>query len=431
MDLSHAMHDAARVATAPRPPMAPGPVLQRIRRRRAARYAVQGTVAVAAAGAAALGGAHLAGRPLPGPASTPTPTPTADQYPWPAGIGCGTVLADVRDLQPTDDTTNLMLEARLTDDAFEQGAPVTGDLTVWFRADAARDGNLGEQTMLIAVRDGVVVGLAEPAVNGEPPNSFGTPGTNPRGDASTVLQLNKRFLACEAGGTAITPLEAGSYELYAVVLGVEKADGSWNPVPFLGGPWTLDVVPAGEPTTEPAIAQLPECGESTASLTASDGQLTGSVTVKVGLLTDVMTGAFLHKGYGDALWIDTAVLNKGPDLYQSWGFVTEVVVAEDGRVVMTWGDEGGDPPPADWPAGTTRLGLAGPVQTAHCTAGTPGILGPGEYTLWVMTFIQAATEPGGEAQHWRPLASVTFRIYGVEDPDNQGPVTWTSAGPTT
>src|SRR5665647_3841654 len=81
-----------------------------------------------------------------------------------------------------------------------------------------------------------------------------------------------------------------------------------------------------------------------ASLTASDGQPTGSVTVKVGVLTDVMTGAFLHEGYGDALWIDTAVLNKGPDLYQSWGFVTEVVVAEDGRVVMTWGGEGGDPP---------------------------------------------------------------------------------------
>jgi len=30
----------------------------------------------------------------------------------------------------------------------------------------------------------------------------------------------------------------------------------------------------------------------------------------------------------------------------------------------------------DWPAGTTRLGLAGPVQTAHCTAGTPASLAP-------------------------------------------------------
>ena len=41
-----------------------------------------------------------------------------------------------------------------------------------------------------------------------------------------------------------------------------------------------------------------------------------------------------------------------------------------------------------------------------------------------------ATEPDGEAQTRSVIDwPVDFWVYDFEDPDNQGPVTWTSAGP--
>src|SRR5665648_395419 len=84
----------------------------------------------------------------------------------------------------------------------------------------------------------------------------------------------------------------------------------------------------------------------------------------------------------------------------------------------------------DWPGGPTWSGGV-LVDTARCTAGTASVPGPDEYTLLVRSVTQAAAEPGGEALPLSLiLAPVTFRVYDFEDPDSQGPVTWTSAGPT-
>jgi len=257
MDLRHAMHDAARVATAPRPPMAPGPVLQRIRRRRAARYAVQGTVAVAAAGAAALGGAHLAGRQLPGPASTSTPTETATT--WPTAVTLDGAAPLCGEPLPGTAQPNGVPELRL-DATLPEGPATAGELinveVQLFGPDGFELRALSPS--LVVLRDGVVV-ATEPDRTDDAGIWYST-SVSPLNWSPQVLDL----VECETAGRGAVALDAGVYELYAVQT-LFGSDAVGNPdeertLTVVGGPWTLDVVPAAEPTTEPAITRLPSAG---------------------------------------------------------------------------------------------------------------------------------------------------------------------------
>ena len=95
LDLSRALHDAAQRGTAHRPALDAAPVLQRIRRRRTVRHAVEGTVGVAAVGAVAVGAAQgwdLRGfapvRPVAPAPVTPTPSPSPTTSAVTGRVGC-------------------------------------------------------------------------------------------------------------------------------------------------------------------------------------------------------------------------------------------------------------------------------------------------------------------------------------------------------
>jgi len=290
---------------------------------------------------------------------------------------------------------------------------------------------------LVLTRDGVAVG-------------FGTVG----GDSGATLdpgttRVLDTYVSPQCPGSEIDPetgLPPGDYELWAVVpLGESRGlvGGVAPELPNLvAGPWPFimgdpDGVAARDPVPT-APAELPGCGESTEDLYATAGRVNGDATVKVGLLSDVSTGEFLHEGYGDTLSVDTTLTNYGPDLYQTRRSVTEIVVAEDGVVVAEDGvvvvTSQLDPaaPSADvWPGGETKES-SGSITTTRCAGADPDTLRHGEYTLWVRTTVEWATEPDADTQtrsvvHW----PVDFWVYDFEDPDNIGPVTWTSAGPTT
>ena len=73
---------------------------------------------------------------------------------------------------------------------------------------------------------------------------------------------------------------------------------------------------------------------------------------------------------------------------------------------------------------------AGPGGDRPTPDADPDILRHGQYTLLARTTVEWATEPDGEAQTRSVIDwPVDFWVYDFEDPDNQGPVTWTSAGP--
>src|SRR5665647_2034876 len=203
---------------------------------------------------------------------------------------------------------------------------------------------------------------------------------------------------------------------------------------LVAGPWPFllgapDAVAGPDPSTT-AITELPGCGESTEDLYVTSGRVNGDATVKVGLLADVTAGEFLHEGYGDTLSVDAALRNDGPDLYRARQSVTEIVVAEDGVVVVT-GQLDSDAASADtWPGGESMESSAY-ITTTRCAGADPDILRHGQYTLWARTTVEWATEPDDEAQTRSVVDHpVDFWVYDFEDPDNQGPVTWTNSGPT-
>jgi len=283
---------------------------------------------------------------------------------------------------------------------------------------------------LVLTRDGVAVG-------------FGTVG----GDSGATLdpgttRVLDTYVSPQCSGSEIDPetgLPPGDYELWAVVpLGESRGlvGGVAPELPNLvAGPWPFimgdpDGVAARDPVPT-APAELPGCEESTEDLYATAGRVNGDATVKVGLLSDVSTGEFLHEGYGDTLSVDTTLTNYGPDLYQTRRSVTEIVVAEDGVVVVTSQLDPAAPSADVWPGGETKES-SGSITTTRCAGADPDTLRHGEYTLWVRTTVEWATEPDADTQtrsvvHW----PVDFWVYDFEDPDNIGPVTWTSAGPTT
>lgn len=244
LDLSKALHDAAARGTADRAPLAAGPVLQRIHRRRVARTATTSVVGVAAAGAVAITGAQLAGgrdapAPAPaGPSTSPSPSPSTAPAPrsLPAPAGCGTRLDDLPPLDLDLSVTAGLAAVGLLDDDGDpvpfEGDPVFVEgeeialvvgvtLGPGLAEDLASGRGVAHQTDVVAVADGVVVGVPDPATVREAGETEAVVG------GTTVsglwhVQLDQCGPDGPDHGEALVP---GRYELYAIVSGVETNGG--------------------------------------------------------------------------------------------------------------------------------------------------------------------------------------------------------------
>jgi len=395
------------------------------RRRRVTFGAGVGVAAAAVVGVLVLGAAAAGGLIDRGPVP---PVQTPDSEALPAALLDGQVpwCDEAFDVATTGDPQlSVALDQRLDDASGEVDTTIT----------MMNDLGAGPVQMpvgflrLVLTRDGIAVGFGD--VGGD---SGGTidPGT------TRVLDV---YVSAECPGSEADPetgLPPGVYELWAVVpLGEDElhTGGVVDEPPMLvAGPWPFllgapDAVAGPDPSTT-AITELPGCGESTEDLYATSGRVIGDATVKVGVLADVTTGDFLHEGYGDTLWVDTTLTNLGPDLYRTRRSVTEIVVAEDGVVVVTAQLDPADPPAGIWPGGEAKES-SGSITTTRCAGAEPDILRHGQYALWARTTVEWATEPDGPVQTWSVIDwPVDFWVYDFEDPDNRGPVTWTSAGPT-
>lgn len=370
MKLTDAMHDAARAAVPDRSGPDPTRVLHRIRRRRATRTAGYGVVAVAAAGALALGGSRL---PLwDGPDPLPPAGPTS--VPQVTGIECGQSFADVLAVAEPDATIDF--------------APMSGPLpdvtAAWHVSGRVTVSTTDPDGPYVAteVLDGVgLVVVDEHTVIG-----FGTRRTTSTPtDSEATAGMAFTMTACTADGIADGPLAAGTYEVYAVlpVTTAGHPDGDRDGF-IVSAPVALQVGVADEPDDDPAAAyvHLPTCGESTAGMTATAGPLTGTTEVTVGT-GDPQSGTFTEEPSGNVMQVRTSVTNVGPDIADATSLVTEGVLAQEGVVVATWFSPGGDLPPVDWPADTARQDEHGVFALERCDGGGP--LGAGSYTAWALS----------------------------------------------
>lgn len=232
-DLFDALHRAADTATAERPPIAAPPVLARIRRRRTVRYASQGAVGIAAAGAVAVGGVQLANRPPASPA-TSGPTDLAESL----AVGCGVALDDY--VQP-DGAPEVSLSLGTSEVDYVE--PANGPIPLGADAEAAPGAvdRLGRTLTYVLVRGGVVVGVpAEGWVSGP---ALGFDDVEPQYLHHTT---DVTFAACRPDGSASGSPEPGTYGVVAFLL---PDDGDW-PIPVrspgavirLGAPVAADQV---------------------------------------------------------------------------------------------------------------------------------------------------------------------------------------------
>lgn len=249
IDLSTALHDAARSGTARRPALAADPVLSRIRRRRTARVAVESTVGVAAAGAVALGAVQLAGL-----RTTPeSPTPSAMVNPLPPDTAalaeCG---LPIQDPNPGADPT-LGLSGTISSEtiAARDELQVTVELVngsdqAFVLEDPDRP-TRSEPPVLVAVQDGVVVSQITDGLTGNLQPEIPAGGSH-------SYWFNGTLDPCDGGADTAGELPAGDYEMYAFQrLAVDSGTGT-PALTLLGGPWRFTVVENGEevePTNEP------------------------------------------------------------------------------------------------------------------------------------------------------------------------------------
>jgi hypothetical protein len=258
LDLSTALHDAARTGAASRRSLAPAPVMQRIRRRRAVRVAGESTVGVAAAGAVAFGAVQvLDGRgPQPLPPATSTPTPTRTPSPEPdgelvwrvvglaagAGLGCGLPVPAIDDPAGDDD---LHLEPVVPAGTVTVGDPLTVDAVLVNGAARELDATSapGDVGVWFA-QDGTVVG-SWTAADAAPVDGEVALGAGERVSQPLVGVPG----ACASGSAAITPLRAGAYDVFLSqrlrLAGGGQLQVAAGPVPVV----VEDPVPPGPPTT--------------------------------------------------------------------------------------------------------------------------------------------------------------------------------------
>ncbi|MCU1430977.1 MAG: hypothetical protein JWP95_82 [Actinotalea sp.] len=301
IDLSEAMHDAASTSTALRSPIAAGPVMQRIRRRRALVTTGRSAVGVAAAGAVTFGAIQVSGGR--GEAPVPPATPTASATPTPSGsfaavtasgpFVCGAPVPTILDpagdadlhfdplvaLAPVGGTSaGPSVTTPLGGFALPPDAPFVYDaaLVNGTAADVSATVRVSLPVNVWVAQDGVVVGTH---VRG--PGSAVDEGvqelTAPAG--STVSQISPSpsagtvlLSACEPGDTAVGgSLRPGTYDLYLEEpLPTEDVPEANGPrITVVGGPYRVTVTSDAEtpPTTvepeptAPAADPRPAAGD--------------------------------------------------------------------------------------------------------------------------------------------------------------------------
>lgn len=377
------------------------------RRRRTRFEAGVGVAAAAAVAVVVLAGSTSARPDEPAPPaetwSSPSPSDT-----WATG-GCGTSVADLTG--PTD-VPELDVTVEPDEATFTVEGVVGTTITARYGPNVA-DG-FGHWTLVVLVRDGIVVGVQDRSWQMDPSPAEGATDDTP----VWSVHAEGTFAGCGADDRPGRPLEPGDYELVALIGGVHLTDGTevTTPTASRGAPVRA--------LTTTSATTLPACGEPTTSL-APGGTGTASAQVRVGLMDGNGDGQFVPLGFGDALDVAATWTNDVVHRYAAAGIRLDVVVARDGVVVASQVGENGDPPPVDWPAGADRA-TGQQMQVVACDGGA---LPPGDYDLWARLATTAATKPDGAPVAVTALAPpVRFRVFGQDDPDLYGPVTYTDQG---
>lgn len=228
IDLREALHEAARDSVAPRPALAARPVLTRIRHRRAARAAGQGTVGVAAVGAVAVAGVAV--------------TNDEESAFWPSAVAldgeivCGQPMPA---LDGTGDPDDIRLTGAI-DPVVAHGEPVHVRSSFVVGPQDALPPHQRLQIEVVVTDDtGVVVGGTFPATI--VPGSDGdwaaldlSPG------AALTATLEAPLLACGDAGDG-GPLPAGEYQAYLTQTLTPTESSADEPLVLATGPQPLTV----------------------------------------------------------------------------------------------------------------------------------------------------------------------------------------------
>lgn len=239
-DLTFALRAAVDHATADRDPLPASPVLSRIHRRRTVRYASQGAVGLAAAGAAVVGGMQVAGR-------APEPSPAATGLAEAMTVSCGAAIDDYA--QPDGAP-----QMRLSLDASEADMvePADAEIPFFVLADAPPETleQAGTTLTFALIDDGVVVGMPAAGWSDDAGTGFGADG-DPR---QLIRWLDVPFAACQPDGSVTGSLAPGTYAVVAFLVPDEPTD--W-PIPFRSSTLVLHLGdPLGEATQRPALDTL-------------------------------------------------------------------------------------------------------------------------------------------------------------------------------
>lgn len=250
IDLHTALHDAAQLTTAARPPMAPAPVMRRIRRRRAVRTAVESGVGLATVGAVATVGGQL-GR--------------ADEGAvWPAAVTldgqviCGRPMPAIIDPSGDGDVHITGSVDGSGARTLDGGDTITVDMVLSL-------GDLALPEVVAVTVTPVVVDAAGRVVGGNDIAGLGAPRSEPVADSdpdaypsadmmlateflSTILvpgaevpvQMSAGLVGCARDGETIPPLPAGEYRVY-VVQQLRPEDPALGALDVVGGPWPLTI----------------------------------------------------------------------------------------------------------------------------------------------------------------------------------------------
>lgn len=231
-DLTLALWTAADRATADRDPLPASPVLSRIHRRRTVRYASQGAVGVAAAGAAVVGGVQAVGR-------APEPSPAATDLADAMTIRCGASIDEYAQPGGAPDVEVLLY-------SLDPAAVVPSDadvpLTVDVSAAADAVDQAGTSITYALFQGGRVVGLPVDGWVDDGTDGFVDEGEPARSRPTMFRYSDVQFAACQEDGTVAESPAAGTYGLVAFLVPDDASD--W-PVPFRSNGV---VVHLGEPT---------------------------------------------------------------------------------------------------------------------------------------------------------------------------------------
>ena len=243
-DLTLALWTAADQATAGRDPLPASPVLTRIRRRRTVRYASQGAVGVAAAGAAVVGGVQAASR-------APEPSPAATDLADAMAIRCG---ADLDDLVQPGGAPDVALQLDHLDTAVLVPADADIPLTVEATASADAVGQVGTSVTYALFQGDTVVGLPVDGWTDDGTEGFVDEGDPARSHPSLRRFSDVPFAACQADGTVAGSLAPGTY---GVVAFLPPEDASDWPVPFRSNGAVVHLTdPTGPEGRRPALDSL-------------------------------------------------------------------------------------------------------------------------------------------------------------------------------